>query len=30
MAIQPVSNEYKADTYMCKPISKTEDHCSKS
>ena len=27
--IQPVSNEYKAVTYMCQYLSKTEDPCSK-
>ena len=30
MDIQPVLNEYKAITYMCKYLSKTEDECSKA
>ena len=30
MDIQPVFNTYKAITYMCKYISKTEDECSKA
>ena len=30
MDIQPVFNTYKAITYMCKYLSKTEDECSKA
>ena len=30
MEIQPVFNEYKAVTYMCKYFSKTEDQCSQA
>ena len=30
MDIQPVFNQYKAVTYMCKYLSKSEDECSKA
>ena len=30
MNIQPVFNQYKAVTYMCKYLSKSEDECSKA
>ena len=30
MDMQPVFNEYKAVTYMCQYLSKTEDQCSQA